>query len=105
MTILVILTVMAALFAMIVTSFSMGVSACNKYHRDLRAARSAAVRDYREKERALFQLSREETDFYRRAIVDASPEIPLTLREEESARVCKLDNSISFTGRKSQFHA
>lgn len=101
MEIIVILSVMLGLFAVIALSFCLGFAACDRYHRALRAAQSHAVKDYREKENALFLFSQQEVEFYKRNLTALPDEVPLKIHPD--ARRFQNDTCVAFAGKKSQF--
>lgn len=88
---------------LIFASFAVGFATCNRYHNELNNAKIRAVDDYRAKERALFNLAKDEVDYYNRVIVSKAPEIPLPTDHTNEACWSQTDNSIAFAGEKSQF--
>ena len=100
MEIIIIPGIFAAVLGLIGTSFFAGVRACDRYYKDIHEARVDAVEEYRAKEQALFNLAQDEVEYYKRALIARSPEIPL---QSDAAHWSQAENSVAFTGKKSQF--
>ena len=83
-------------------SYRAGFNANEKYHQQIKIAERNAVNDYRAKEQALFNMSQQEADFYKRAIVQPiDNEIPLS--NYSNVRRYQDDKHSAFVGKKSEF--